>query len=308
MVRAAEFRDAGDRPRARVLITTGDQGLRSELTGLLQPLGYELATIRTAAYSLASAEVTPPDIAVLDQHLPDMSGAELCRRLQRMPSVGPSTPILVTLPPDADPGARRDALRSGAWSVLSRPIDSDEFLQKLQTYTEARLHRERAALEGLVDPVTGLYNRKGVARWARELGALAYRRQVAFACLAIAPVLADEDEPEGVDRAVSHVVDVLRTVRRGGDVIGRLAKVEFVVLALETNAVGAVRYAGRLAEAAGNAGQGAPALRVRYQAVENARKTPIDALEMVGRAIGALRRARSGPWTPWLAPLELSSD
>ena len=40
--------------------------------------------------------------------------------------------------------------------------------------------------------------------------------------------------------------------------------------------------------------------RGRMTAVENVFGTPIDAIEMVGRASRALRRARSVPWSPWI--------
>lgn len=287
----------------RILVATGDRELRHELTDPLQTYGYEVVTSRTAAYSLASVDVAAPSVAVLDQQLPDMSGAELCRRLQQAPAVGPGTPILLALPEHPDADTRRDALRSGAWSVLSRPIDSEEFLQKIQNYTEVRFQRERAALEGLVDPVTGFYNRKGLARWARELGALAFRRRAAFACLAIAPVPSPSDDPANEDHATLQVAEVLRNVRRGGDVIGRLERGEFVVLAPETSAVGALHYAVRLSDAS-KASPGGPALRIRYRSVENAYKTPIDALEMVGRASASLRKAQSTPVSPWIAPFE----
>lgn len=291
--------------RARVLIATDDQALRGQLVSLVQPLGYEVVTTHTAGGALASAQVSPPDAAILDHTLPDafMSGADLCRQLQ--PQIGPGTPILVMLPPDADPGARRDALRAGAWCVLARPIDSSEFRSRLQTYMEARFHQQRAGSEGLVDPVTGLYNPRGVGRWARELGALAYRRRAPLACLAIAPTPAGEERSDD-DWAVSRLAEVLRTVSRGGDVIGRLGRTEFVVLAPETNAAGVIRYAERLARAVQRAGEHPPALRIGYDAVENVHGTPTDAIEMVGHASRALRRAQSTPG-PWIRSFDAKS-
>lgn len=306
--RTGSEREAG-LTRDRVLIAADDLELRRQLVSLVQPFGYDVITARTAGESLASTETAPPDAAILDHALPDVSGAELCRQLQGVPQIEPGTPMLVTLPPDADPGSRRDALRSGAWAVLARPIDPDEFRSRFETYMEARRHQRRARTEGLVDPRTGLYNPRGVGRWARGLTALAYRRRAPLACLAIAPMPAD-DEPGGEHEALSRLVQALRTVSRGADVLGRLGRTVVIVLAPETNAAGAVQYAERLARAFRPPGARtrSPALRVGYDAVENAHDTPKDAIEMVGHASRALRQALSSPWGPWIRPFEPEAD
>src|SRR3989449_2369729 len=44
------------------------------------------------------------------------------------------------------------------------------FRSKIGAYVRAKLDADRARAEGLLDPMTGLYNRQGLARRARELG------------------------------------------------------------------------------------------------------------------------------------------
>src|SRR4029077_4413062 len=170
----------------------------------------------------------------------------------------------------------------------------DEILLKIGAYVHAKLDADRARAGGLLDPVTGLYNRQGLAprapgagvtglstgggppRRARELGSQAFREHGPLACIVLA---LDVEPPGGVN--VGRSVQAIKAAARLSDVIGRLGATEFAVLAPGTDAEGARRLAERLASSVSTATIAPagfpPAVRVRcgYEAVANVGYAPI---------------------------------
>src|SRR5207253_2304361 len=74
---------------------------------------------------------------------------------------------------------RIQAIRAGASECLSLPIDAEEFALRLEAMVAAKRDADHARDLGLVDQATGLYNARGFARRALELGSYAYRRSAA---------------------------------------------------------------------------------------------------------------------------------
>src|SRR5438270_8345669 len=254
------------------LVLLGGDGQEATrwLKSLLEGGGYAVLQERSAQHVLERARSTEPDLIIVDAELPDMPGADLCRTLRTDPRVSSSTPILLAVREPASRAQRLAALRAGAWECITPPHDADEILLKLGAYVRAKLDADRARAEGLLDPVTGLYNRQGLARRARELGSQAFREHGPLACIVLA---LDVEPPGGVN--LRRSVQAIKAAARLSDVIGRLGATEFAVLAPGTDAEGARRLAERLASsvaAATIAPAGAPpAVRMRcgYEAVAN---------------------------------------
>jgi CheY-like chemotaxis protein len=70
---------------------------------------------------------SPPDLILLDLHLPDMSGEEVLRRLQA--EVTTRTIPTVVVSADASPGQIRRILEIGASGYLTKPFDVEELLR-----------------------------------------------------------------------------------------------------------------------------------------------------------------------------------
>src|SRR5207253_1162487 len=118
------------------------------------------------------------------------------------------------------------ALRAGAAELWGQRLDAEELLLRLAAQNRAKADADRAWAEGLVDHATQLYNGRGIARRARELGAEARRRSAPLACVAFA---VDAGEAEGP--SAETVARVLRATGRTSDALGRIGPREFVVLA-----------------------------------------------------------------------------
>src|SRR5207237_8232893 len=264
-----------------------------------------------------------PDLIILDAELPDMPGADLCRTLRTDPRVSSSTPILLAVREPASRAQRLAALRAGAWECITPPHDADEILLKLGAYVRAKLDADRARAEGLLDSVTGLYNRQGLARRARELGSQAFREHGPLACVVLAvdlepQELAPNQQGSGV---VGRCVQALKTSARVSDVIGRLSPTEFAVLAPGTDASGARRMAERLAKQVQATAASAPpttpdaaggiaaplGVRAGYEAVANVGYAPITPVEVLVRASAALRTGKV-EGTGWIRRFDDSTD
>src|SRR5256885_21692 len=143
------------------------------LRNLLEPAGYAVLREPSGRYALERARGTEPDVIIVDAELPDMAGVELCRLLRADPRVSSSTPLLLAFREHASRDQRTAALRAGAWECIAPPHEADEILLKIGAYVRAKLDADRARAEGLLDPITGLYNRQGLARRRRPGGASA---------------------------------------------------------------------------------------------------------------------------------------
>jgi len=278
------------------------------LAHLFETSGYAVLRERTARHARERARAAQPDLILTAADLPDMSGIELCRALCTDAQIPSSTPVFIALPESESREQRLAALRAGAWECITPPHDPDEILLKANAYVRAKRAADRMRIEGLIDAQTGLYNRQGLARRARELASQAVRDHGALTCLVLALDLeiggpaALDDSATG---ALTRGVHLLQAAARRSDVIGRLGTAEFAVLAPGTDAIGARRLAERLAGSleigtTDARALGLPGVRVRcgYEAVANMAYAPIEPSELLMRAAAALRtgQAEGGGW------------
>lgn len=97
-----------------------------------------------------AAEVRP-DLVFVDLHMPYLSGYEVATRLK---TLLPHTPV-IALTADVSPHVRERALASGCDGYLSKPIDPDEFQERVEAYLggereELQDESYRAEYQGLV--------------------------------------------------------------------------------------------------------------------------------------------------------------
>ncbi len=93
----------------------------------------------TASSAFQAADERRPTIVIADMHLPDMSGAELCRRFKTHPTWGAPRVVLLARP-DA-PEDHADAVRGGADDVLFKPLERDNLIACVRRLTEFDMPR-----------------------------------------------------------------------------------------------------------------------------------------------------------------------
>ncbi|PYO12220.1 MAG: hypothetical protein DMD31_17235 [Gemmatimonadetes bacterium] len=225
-------------------------------------------------------------------------------------------PIFIIGPEPPTRQRRIDALRAGAWEHLGQPLDAEEFLLRIEAFVRAKLDADRARAEGLVDEATGLYNMRGLARRARELGSQASRQHAALACVVFAPDFDTRDRDaaseDALTEAAQRLAGAFKAAGRLSDAIGRVGPSEFAVVAIGTDAPGSVKLAERVAQALAAAPALSPTtrpfeLRAGYYTVPDFHSAPVDTVDALLRATAALRLARTDPRGGWLRQFENAS-
>jgi len=299
-----------------VVIANSQEWHTRSLESILGPHGYAVLKAYTGKQALDRARGAQPDIIIVDTDLPDLDGLEVVRMLRHDPQISESTPILVTSPGHPTRQKRLDALRAGAWDYLGSSYDGEELPLRLDAYVRAKFDADRAREESLLDRITGLYNIRGLARRARELGSQAFRHEEPFACIVFAPLLdaasdAASDEI-AIREAVERLARALRESGRVSDAIGRLGPTEFAVVAQGTDGEGVVRMAERLQKLLDADGGNGNSSRVRvaagYDAVANYHDAPIEPSDMLVRATMAMRLSRSDDGGQWIRKFEARAN
>ncbi|MES2124528.1 MAG: response regulator [Gemmatimonadota bacterium] len=216
-----------------VLIANDQEWTARAIESILAANGFRVVRSFTARETLALARASDPDVVILDQQLPDFSGVEVCRQLRADPQFGTALPVLITTAGPSGRQQRLSAYGAGAWEFYGQPLDAEALLHKLRVYSESYSEVRRLRQNSMIDPVTGLYSRTGLARRATELLGEARRNGRAVACVAWSVEQAD-----GADHT-SLVGEQLRIQGRAADAFGRLDKGEFAVVAPGTDSAGA---------------------------------------------------------------------
>lgn len=137
---------------ARVLVVDDDAGMLRAVERLLTPQ-HEVVCCRTPGDALLSAHRHPPDIALLDVRMPEMSGFELLERLrQRWPDLDV---ILMTGSVHSFDNHLVQAIRAAAYYFIEKPFDREVLRTLVERCAVARRLREE--------------NRRHLARLEREL-------------------------------------------------------------------------------------------------------------------------------------------
>ena len=115
---------------APVLIVDDDPALTDVMRELVELAGHRVLTAATAAAALAAARRDPPAMAVLDIHLPDLSGYETLQQLRAQ--LGDRLPVLFVSGVRVEPYDRAAGLLCGADDYLVKPFAADEFIARVR--------------------------------------------------------------------------------------------------------------------------------------------------------------------------------
>src|SRR4026208_2506253 len=219
-----------------VLIANHQEWAARSLESILGPSGYSVVRAYTGQQALERVRTTQPDLIILDAQMPDVHGFEVCRQLRTDPRFSITTPIIITTSGPSGRTQRLEAYRAGAWEFLGQPVDGEALLLKLATFLQCKREVDSLREESLLDPTTGLYNMRGLARRAHEIGADAFRRRDPLACVVCArQAEGDSESPdEEVQRIAEQIGQLLKRVGRSSDAIGRMGQSEFAGIAPAT--------------------------------------------------------------------------
>lgn len=120
-------------PRAvPVILVVEDNPISREgLTEYLSQEGYRLVMAGNGREALEQAQLTKPDLIIMDIQMPDINGLEVTRRLRMLREFA-HTPI-VALTALAMPGDEEKCLEAGATHYITKPIDLKALLKWIKT-------------------------------------------------------------------------------------------------------------------------------------------------------------------------------
>jgi DNA-binding response OmpR family regulator len=117
-----------------LLIAEPEAATRGFLSRHLAQDGFAVAEASAGGEALAIAEQQQPDLALLGDELPDVSGAELCRRLREGEpgrSWNRDVPVIVLGQLEADAVDRVRAFARGCDDYVGRPFHYEELLARI---------------------------------------------------------------------------------------------------------------------------------------------------------------------------------
>lgn len=125
----------------RLLIVEDDRGIATLLQHNLTIDGFDVRLAATAHDALRECQAFAPDLVLLDIHLPDGNGFELCRVMRQ----GGRRPVIFV----SARGQRADKVRGldiGADDYVTKPFDIEELVARIH----AVLRRTRPSIERIL--------------------------------------------------------------------------------------------------------------------------------------------------------------
>jgi len=286
-----------------VLVINDEEWTTRSLESILKPEGYAVLMAYTGRQGLDLASKIRPDLLLIDLRLPDTTGIDLCARLRELPTIRPSTPVLLFTSGSIEREDRVAGFRAGAWGFLQPPFNPKEFLAQLGPYIAAKRDADAALDTAHLDSLTGFYNMRGLVRRVVEMSADTARSHRSLACVALGPARKARnggEEPEAPvgDAFIRSLGSILLSVTRLSDAVGRMGDGDFVIVAPGTDEKGAGRLVERVLEAvkqrsAEDEDLREVELKAGFYAAEGAQPEAVVPEELLRRATDALRDAQA---------------
>lgn len=131
----------------RILVADDQQANRTVLCRILERAGHRVQQACDGEQALDQLETDTIDLAIVDMHMPRLSGLDVLRQLRFMQAGGRKTPVIV-LSADATAQAARDAEEAGAPAFLTKPVMVGKLLETIaELISPARLAPVRTATD-----------------------------------------------------------------------------------------------------------------------------------------------------------------
>ena len=126
-----------------ILVVDDDPAILLATTRVLRTAGYTIYQAETGTACLVVVREKKPDLVLLDVHLPDILGYEVCRQIKTDPTMRRAYVVLLS-GKMTTPDKQAEGLEIGADGYLARPIANRELLARVESLARIiRAERER---------------------------------------------------------------------------------------------------------------------------------------------------------------------
>lgn len=229
-----------------VIMIVDDEIANIEMIGTILEDDYEILFARSGEQAISIAQKSELDLILLDVVMPGMDGYEACRRIKSDPNLV-NVPVIFTAGLNSVECEIR-GLSAGAIDYVTKPVQPVSLRRRVSNHVSLKRMRDQLANQALIDPLTGLGNRRMLETLlAEEMMRLARQQEN------LAVLLVDIDYFKQFNDIYGHldgdncIVDVAgalgAAMRRGGDLCVRYGGEEFACVLPRTDYDGALHMA-----------------------------------------------------------------
>ncbi|MFZ5988506.1 MAG: diguanylate cyclase [Bacillota bacterium] len=222
---------------SRVLIVEDNPNSAKLLGEILGDEGYQVYSVDQGLSILNLVYEIKPNIILLDIMMPELDGFEICKLLKTDSETKDIPIIMITAKTDSKD--IRMALELGAFDYIKKPVDEVEVIARVRSALRFKEYHDKLKEMTMKDGLTGVYNH----RLLIELFEKEYTRQIRKGGN-IAFIMIDIDHFKRINDTYGHtagdmiireVANILTTMTRRSDIVGRYGGEEFGIFVSEIN-------------------------------------------------------------------------
>lgn len=227
-------------PTDFLVLVVDDAATNLQVVGeMLDLAGYGTTYATSGEQALQRLTTLTPDLILLDLMMPDLSGIEVCEKLQAQPQWQDIPVIFLTA--SNQKTHLIDAFAKGAVDYVTKPFEPVELLARVKVHLELKHTRDTLlkTLEQLhqlatTDALTGVANRRLLFDLGHKMLGAAQRHNQPLSLLMIdidhfKQINDTYGHPVG-DQVLQKLVEALQKILRQEDVLGRLGGEEFTAI------------------------------------------------------------------------------
>ena len=223
---------AADKDLADVLVVDDTPTDRELLAAILSGHGYRVRSAASGVTALEQIERAQPDLILLDIHMPEMNGFEVCRHLKQSKQFNGIPVIFVSVSDDTD--SKVAAFNCGGIDYVTKPFRSAEIQARIHAHLQMKYARDQLGFQAGHDTLTGLPNRNLLTDRLQQAISFADRYGgqlgVAYIDLDKFKTVNDRLGHEAGDHLLVEAACRLQSCVRESDTIARIGGDEFVIV------------------------------------------------------------------------------
>ncbi len=207
----------------KILVVDDDDLMRAVTVKMLQPK-YDIITVGSGQEGIDTYESEKPDLILSDLMMPEMDGFEMMERLREKHNF--VIPVMFMTAYSSD-DAERKGFEIGAVDYIRKPFKAEVLLHRIDNILQnvERIRNLKEAAE--IEPMTGLLNKVTTVRQVDEIASKG-GGILMMVDLDSFKLVNDIYGHEAGDKVLIWFAELLRSIMRSNDIVGRVGGDEFV--------------------------------------------------------------------------------